>query len=128
MDIFEKASRLKTRFPTTRGMCPAEDLWDLPLSELDGVFKIINKDLKVFAEDSLLVPKGKGDSELALKIDIITHVVRTKQAEADSAQQAKVKAAEEQKLLGILDMKRASQLESLSVEEIEARLAALKKE
>ena len=49
--MFEKATRLKLRFETVRGYVTTEDLWDIPLSAVNGfcldtIAKNLNKKLK----------------------------------------------------------------------------------
>ena len=41
-NIFEVATRNKYRFPY-RGQISVEDMWDLPVTELDKIFKTLNK-------------------------------------------------------------------------------------
>ena len=60
MDIFEKATREKTRF-AYKGFLSVEDLWDLPLMDLDRIFKSLNGKLRMTKEDSLLEIKDKAD-------------------------------------------------------------------
>lgn len=57
--LFELATRNKMRFPF-RGMISVEDLWDLSLTNLDSVFKILNAEAKKSEEESLLNTKSKG--------------------------------------------------------------------
>lgn len=44
--MFEKASRMKLRFNTQRGVLSVEDLWDLPLIQLDNIAIALNKKLQ----------------------------------------------------------------------------------
>ena len=39
LNIFEKASKQKLRFVTSKGMISSEDLWDMSLQSLDIIAK-----------------------------------------------------------------------------------------
>lgn len=123
---FEIALRNKYRFPY-KGMVSVEDLWDLSVIQLDGIFKTLNAQVKQEKEESLLTTKSAADTELETKISIIRYIVATKQAEAEKAKQAKAAKAEEQKILEIIGRKQDEALNNLSIEELQARLAAMSK-
>ena len=63
--LFELAVRKKYRFPF-RGQISVEDLWDLSITNLDSVFKTLNKEKKQSEEESLLSVKSEADKELSL--------------------------------------------------------------
>jgi len=130
MSNFETASRLQLRFTTPKGSLSVEDLWDLPLTSstsasLDNIAKGLNRQIKDADTESFVVKTTKADDILQLKFDIVKHVIEVRLAEADVAKTAKKKKEDKQKLLEVLDRKKNAQLESLSVEEIEATIAAL---
>ena len=56
-NLFEVATRKQYRFPY-KGNASVEDLWHLPLKELDAVFKILNAEAKKTEEESLLNTKS----------------------------------------------------------------------
>ena len=70
--MFEEATKNKYRFPSNVGMINVEDLWDLPASHLDTIYKKLNKQLKQSEEESLLVVTSAADKELE---DKIKHIV-----------------------------------------------------
>lgn len=121
---FEAAIRNKYRFPY-KGMISVEDLWDLSVTQLDGIFKTLNAEVKKEQEESLLTTKSAADTELETKISIIRYIVATKQAEAEKAKKAKENKAEAQKILDIIGRKQDAALENMSIEELQARLAAM---
>ena len=51
-DIFKIAAKKKYRF-NYRGVCTVEDLWDIPLEELDKMYAKLKKEQKNLGEDSL---------------------------------------------------------------------------
>ena len=60
--MFERASKLKLRFNTEKGMVTTEDLWDLPLLQrnavdLDSLAKNLNKAVKESGEESFVLKK-----------------------------------------------------------------------
>lgn len=121
---FESAIRNKYRFPY-KGMISVEDLWDLSVTQLDGIFKTLNAEVKKEQEESLLTTKSAADTELETKISIIRYIVATKQAEAEKAKKAKENKAEAQKILDIIGRKQDAALENMSIEELQARLTAM---
>lgn len=116
-NMFERASREKTRIPYC-GMCSVEDLWDLSVQKLDGIFQTRNAKLNAEKEESLLGPKTRGTSELALQVAIIRHIVEVKFAEAAAAETAEVHRQKNARLLSILADRSDKKLEELSDEEI----------
>lgn len=124
INLFEVATREKYRFPY-KGMISVEDLWDLTLSGLDSIFKILNKQVKQSQEESLLDVKTKDDEMLDNQIAIVKFIVDVKQKENADRMAARDKKEQRQKLQAILHEKQESELKSKSAEEIEAMLKAL---
>lgn len=122
--MFEIAVRSKMRFPY-KGQISVEDLWDLDVNALDGVFKTINGKVKVSQEESLLQTRSKESEELMLQIEIVKHIVSVKLAEAEARKNAEANRAKRQQILGILADKQESDLKNKTPEELQAMLAAL---
>ena len=126
-NLFVEASRLKLRFATSTGHVTVEDLWDLSLKSLDEIGVRVMEQCK--PRLSLLEnPDKKADrasraAELAL--EIIKFVIGVKQDENKAA--VATAAARQQRafLTNLRDKKKIDQLEGLSLEEIDAQLAAL---
>ena len=123
-NIFELASRMKIRF-AYRGMITVEDLWDLSVQELDRIFQKLNKALKESKEESLLSPQAKEDSELAIAVAIVRHIVEVKLAEAAIALAAVERKAKKEKILSILADKQDDSLRNMSQEDLTKMLEDL---
>ena len=123
-NIFELASRMKIRF-AYRGMITVEDLWDLSVQELDRIFQKLNKALKESKEESLLSPQAKEDSELAIAVAIVRHIVEVKLAEAAIALAVVERKAKKQKILEILADKQDDSLRNMSQEDLTKMLEDL---
>lgn len=122
--MFELAVRGKMRFPY-KGQISVEDLWDLDVNALDGVFKTLNGKVKVSQEESLLQTRSKESEELMLQIEIVKYIVSVKLAEAEARKNAEANRAKRQQILGILADKQESDLKNKTSEELQAMLAAL---
>lgn len=108
MNLFEKASKLKLRFITCRGVVPTEALWDLPLT---GDFSLneLATDLKKVLEDNA--------NELdQLRFDIVNHILDEHMQLVES---------ERMRLVWMLHERFNTELQHLTNEELEARIAAL---
>ena len=115
-NIFERASREKTRFPFA-GMCNVEDLWDLTVRDLDRIFKTLNAKLRTESEESLL-DSNEITSELDLQVAIIRHIVRVKIDDANAAEQEATRRQKKDRILSILANKQDESLVALSEEEL----------
>lgn len=123
-NIFKMAIEQKLRFPF-KGLVTVEDLYDLSPSQLDSIYKTLNKEVKTANEDSLLDTKTKADSLLDLQIEIVKDVFAQKQQEANDRLLAKEKREEKQRLLQLLAKKEEEEMQGLSKEEILRKLEEL---
>jgi hypothetical protein len=130
--MFEKAVRLKLRFSSPQGQLSAEDLWDIPLTtqrpgnaSLNNIAKGISRELKNEGEEDFVNPKSGADEILALKLDIVKHVIQVRQAENDAKQLATAKREQKAKLLELIAKKQDSELEGKTLAELQEMVAAL---
>ena len=125
MNIFEFATRHALRFPY-KGSQSVEELWRLPVKELDGIYKELNKEVKKSEEDSLLSTKDTTDIALKVKIEIIKHIVSVKLEEAENAKKARENKEKEQKIMSILAARSDKALENASDEDLQKMLAEIR--
>lgn len=122
--IFEYATRNKVRFPF-KGMISVEDLWDLSLTNLDSIYKTLNKQVKQSEEESLLSTKASVDTELEVQINIVKHIVSVKLAEKEAAEKASAKKAQKQKIMSIIATKENEALQNSSIDDLKKMLDEL---
>lgn len=125
MNIFEKASRIKLRINSTKGILSVEDLWDLPLEKLNSLAKDVNRKLREQGEEDFLGNTPSRDSKLSLTLDIIKEVISVRLGEKLKQEEAAEKKAKKERLMAILARKEEESLEGKSVEEIRKLIAEL---
>ena len=123
-NIFEYAVRTKVRFPF-KGMISVEDLWDLSLTNLDSIYKTLNKQIKQSEEESLLSVKTSVDTKLETQIAIIKHIVSVKLAEQEAREKAFAKKVQVQKLMSIVAEKEDEALRNSSIDDLKKMLDEL---
>lgn len=122
MDNFKEASRLKLRFSTERGLLSAEQLWDLPVTELDAIALNYEEQFRVSGKKSFLVKKSVKDKTIKLQFDIALDILTTKVEEAEAARDAKGIKEHNDKILGLIAEKQDEGLKSMSIKELEKQL------
>lgn len=122
--IFEFATRNKVRFPF-KGMISVEDLWDLSLTNLDSIYKTLNKQVKQSEEESLLSTKASVDTELEVQIAIVKHIVSVKLAEKEASEKAHAKREQKQKIMSIIATKENEALQNSSIDDLKKMLDEL---
>jgi restriction endonuclease S subunit len=123
-NIFEYAVRNKVRFPF-KGMISTEDLWDLSLTNLDSIYKTLNKQVKQSEEESLLTTKTSVDTELEVQIAIVKYIVSVKLAEQEAREKEAAKKAQKQKIMSIIATKEDEALHNSSVDDLRKMLDEL---
>ena len=123
-NIFEYATRNKVRFPF-KGMILVEDLWDLSLTNLDSIYKTLNKQIKQSEEESLLATKTNVDTELEVQVAIVKHIVSIKLEEQEAREKAAAKKAQKQKIMSIIAAKEDEALQNSSVDDLKKMLDTL---
>ena len=129
--MFEKASRKKIRFDSSKGQLTIEDLWDLPLTSatgrvnLDDTARELYRQLKSGDDISFVVKERKSDELIQLKFDIIKHIIEVRVAEAEARSTEKENSLKKQHLLQLISDKQDEALKGKSVEELKAELAKL---
>lgn len=123
-EMFIKATRNKVRFPY-KGLVSVEDLWDLPVTELDKIYKFLNQQKKQASEESLLEVKTIEDEKLTIQIEIVKYIVSVKLEEKKQAENAKARKEQKEKLLKLLADKQDEELKGKTAEEIQKMIDEL---
>lgn len=122
MDNFKEASKVKLRFPTSKGILTTEQLWDLSLADLNQTAVSLDEALKKSKGKSFLEKRTTTDKVVKLQFDVVLDVLQTKQADADAAKEAKDNKEHNQKILGLINEKKDGELKGKSVKQLEAML------
>ena len=125
MNVFAKATKSKFRYPSGRGPCNTEGLWDLSLTQLDGIYRDLRSQVRV-TEDSLLAPtETSADKVLSSKIEVVKAVVTQKQTWATAAEKAAETKQRKQRLLSLIDTKENEKDAGKSLKKLREELAKL---
>lgn len=130
-NLFEAATRLKLRFPTSVGLIAIEDLWDLPLisdgrPSLNSVAQAINTELKAAGEENFVETRiDKRKVELELKLEIVKHIIAIRQEEAEKRSRAAANLELRRKIEAELAQRQNQALGNTSTEELQKQLDAL---
>ena len=135
MDIFERASRKKLRFASVKGDLTTEQLWDLPLQvtkptatavDLDRLARGVHSELRGLEEGSFVTrTEDPRKTELDLKLEILKHIIASKQADIAAAEKRAVTNEYKRRLLAAKASKEEQKLAGMSEAELDAELAKL---
>ncbi|EBW9290197.1 hypothetical protein B7N40_23035 [Salmonella enterica subsp. enterica serovar Bovismorbificans] len=122
--MFDKATRLKLRFESNKGLLSVEQVWDLSLTALNEMAKGLSRQVKAAEtdEEDFIGTKSAVDSELQLRFDVVKHIIGVKLKERDDSKDAAERKANNQVILELIQRKKQQELENKSVEELEALL------
>lgn len=103
------------------------DIFDSYLAAFPQGSKAVHRQIKSTGEESFVTNAAANPQQKALEIalDIVKDVIATKQAANAEALAKTHRAEERRKILDALSKKKDDQLSAASIEELEAKLAAL---
>ena len=123
-NLFEIATKNKFRFQY-KGLITVEDLWDLPVTELDSVFKTLNSEMKKSKEESLLDTKSKEDKILEDKISIVKYIVSVKLQDAENRKKIRENQEKKDRILQIMADRQDKAMLEASDEDLQKMLDEL---
>lgn len=118
-NLFEKASKMKLRFSTTKGVLSTEDLWDLSLESLDRIAKNLYKQIKESEEISFISEKSSEDTLASIKLEIVKFVITYKMDEAKEKKLRAEKLALKKRIADEIAKKKDNKISEMSIEELE---------
>lgn len=130
MNIFELASRKSLRYSTTKGQLSVDNLWQLPLVggslNLDNIAVELHKEIEQTTTTSFVNRVSNPElDDNKLRMEIVLHVIKSKQDEQDAKVAKKAIESEKAKLQSLIDSKKDEALSSLSIEELEKRISEI---
>jgi len=125
MSDYKKASKMKLRINTNKGILSVEQLWDLSLTDLSTTIKQVKKSLSENSTDdelSFLTEATSVNPELQLSFDILKDIYITKKSERDNVQKAAEDKAHNEKIMSRIYARQEAEFDELSVDELKALL------
>ena len=126
--MFKQATKLRLRFTTTKGILTTEQLWDLTLTDLSAIIKVVKKQLKGSEGDdelSFLDSTKTTDVENQLRFDILKDIYLTKKADSEAIRTAADKKAQKAKLAELIAKKEDGALENKSLDDLKKMYAEI---
>ena len=129
--MFEKATRIALRFPSSVGLLSVEQVWDLPLQSyngnpnLDDLARLYHNRLKDDANVSFVAAVTPQNEDDKLAFDIIKHIIKVKLDEKTSADNIRIARDKRQKLLEIIAKKEEEGLMGASIEDLRKMVEGL---
>ena len=131
MNIFERSARNKTRWATSVGNLSVEQLFDLPLTakrgvSLDAIAQEVNTELQTMTTSFVKTTRPDSrKSELSLQLDVLKHVIESKERDLDRAKTTQETKERKQALMEALENKKIDGINNMSEEELKKELAAI---
>jgi hypothetical protein len=135
--MFELASRIDLRFPSTRGNLLPSDLWRLQLKSkvkanvtLDTLAqaedqKIRESQASVSFVDQNMSSQSTEVKDSMLRLDILKHIIGVRLKDQQEEENKRTNKKEMQELAALIDDKKKEAKKDLTIEELEAQMRKL---
>ena len=116
--MYKKATQLKLRFNTTRGLLSVEQLWDLTPTMLKSAIETQYASVKEASDGLDFLGESTVDPIEQLKFDILKDVYLTKKEQAAEAKKIAEKKTRNKQIMEIIARKQDEELNGKSIEEL----------
>ena len=123
--MFEKALKQKLRFVSAKGNLTTEDLFQLPLTQLNDIAVAVNKKLKESDGESFISIKTDANETDTLRLDILKHIIKVKMEASEAAKLRLERNAKKAHIMELMAQKQDEALGAKSLEELQKELDAL---
>jgi len=123
MNIFQQAAKTSLRFNTTMsGRIAVEDLWTLPLTELDKLAISYKKELESTNTESFIKTSTTKNKILQLQFDVCFAVIQIRLEDAKKARTAKERKELRSKIMETIANKKDTAMQAKSLKSLEKML------
>lgn len=122
MSNFKTATQQKLRFATTRGVLSTEQLWDLPITELDTLVVELEKLTEQSAKKSFLSKETEKNKTAKLRFDVALEVLTARVEAQEAALAARDIKEHNERILSLITNKEDEALTKKSIDELKALL------
>jgi len=123
-NIFQRANKSKLRFavPGVGGAFTAEDLWDLPMEDLDKLAIGLKHELESSATESFIKQPTVANTVLKLRFEIARTIIELRLEAADRKEKAAVRKAKRDNIKAVIASIENEELRTTKKEDLYAML------
>ena len=121
---FMRATKGKYRFESCKGVLSVEDLWDLPLSNLDDIAKALNHQIKEDAGESFIETATTNPITIG-KFEVVKAIIKERLDANEKHRTSLERKGKKEKIMNILAAKRDESLHQATEEELKDMLKDL---
>lgn len=124
MEMYKKAAFVGLRIPTTKGLLSVEQFTSLSFKDMVASIRALNETMKKTNDSDLefLDDNSTEDPLVKLSFDIMKDIYTTKKEEAEKLRDAASIRQQNAKIMELIERRKNMDLESKSLEELEALL------
>ena len=124
MEMYKKAAFVGLRMPTTKGLLSVEQFTSLSFKDMVASIRALNETMKKTNDSDLefLDDNSTEDPLVKLSFDIMKDIYTTKKEEAEKLRNAASIRQQNAKIMELIERRKNMDLESKSLDELEALL------
>lgn len=122
MSNYKEASKEKIRFETKRGSLTVEQLWTLPIEELDELCVSLEEQHKTSAKKSFVHKKSDKDKMARLRFEVALDVLESRMEELEKAAEVEENKKHNERIMELIVEKKDEELKGKSVKQLTAML------
>jgi len=108
--MYKEASKQRLRIATSKGLLSVEQLWDLPVDDLDSLAVSLNEAYNSSKGKSFITKRTTKDKFIKLQLDITLDILLTKVAEQEIKTQQREDKLHNEKIFSIIAEKQTANL------------------